>query len=312
MSAAGSHARGGALLQLLEELSRRAHAFKLFVSVESLRQLGEGLLERRSRRTWSTAEEGSWPLAPQLERELHAAHARRQADLLRAALELRLASSLEGRWWTAPSLTPPDWASWIAAAGAAVDDALADDADLDAELLACCLQRPEEWSSAPVLAAASAELDPGWRGRLALLRAELLEEPLGRECFEQFLAEGLPLAERARVLHLAGLSAERRGDLHRALDASLASALLMPEPRAALMAWVLASELGERGAEEDAWRILSETSRPGESQQVGLRAYLWRELQARREQGAGSLADELRRRCEGVWLAASQAAEGIA
>jgi hypothetical protein len=308
MSAAGSYARGGVLQLLLEELSRRAHALELFVPVESLRLLGEEVLQRRRGTTQSPREEGPAALTPALERELQGLHARRQAELLRGALELAFSTSLEGRWWTAPDLAPPSHASWLALAGAAVDDALADDADLDGELLACCLHGLAEWPSAKVLAAASAALDPGWRGRLALLRADLLEAPLAPRRFEELLSGDLPLGGRARVRHLAALSAERSGDLATALEHSLASISLSPEPRAALSAWALATELRAESAAEVAWRAM----RSGESVSAGLQAYLWRELRARRRHCGRPLADELRHRCESLLLDVARDAGGVA
>ena len=296
MSAAGSHARGSVLQLLLEELSRRAHALELFVPVESLCRLGEEVLQRQRGRSQGPPREPAVALTPQLERELHGQHARRQAELLRGALELLLSMSLEGRWWTAPELAPPSHRSWLALAGAAVDDALADDADLDGELLACCLHAPADWPSARGLAAASAALEPGWRGRLALLRADLLEAPLAQGRFEELLVEDLPLGGRARVRHLAALSAERSGDLSRALEHSLASISLAPEPRAALSAWALATELHAESAAEVAWRAMRSCGPTS----AGLQAYLWRELRARRRHCGRPLADELRHRCESL------------
>ena len=300
MSATRSEATASALQGLLEGLARKAHALELFVPIESLSSLGEELLRRRElgRRSLLGLEDQA--LAPELEHELHVSHAHRQAELLRSALELCFASSLEGRWWTAPSLTPPTHRAWLAAAGAAVDDALADDADLDAELLACCLHPPSEWSRPRVLAAAASALEPGWRGRVALLRADLLEGPLAAGRFEELSSSALPLRERARIELLRGLCAEREGELRRALGHAQRSMLLFPEPRAALTAWVLATELRDDSAAELAWRAMRGASPADLPLGAGLQTYLWRELRARRREGGRPLSDGLRHSFESM------------
>jgi hypothetical protein len=183
-------------------------------------------------------------LLPELERELLAVHRAEQATLLAEACELRLSNTAGGRLVAAAR--PVDLADWRRRCAQEVELALAGDAEVAGDLLACGILEPIDWPAASELARAAAELEPGVGAELRLGRALAADGryPEARRRLAALDASLLPLAAQQEGLRLraeldlaCGAFAGALRRLRRALALGRG-----PEPSLALLA--LAEELG--------------------------------------------------------------------
>lgn len=229
--------------EVLAELAGTAHAAPAPLLYALLSRYCEALsfirLWRRSRRL-------------DAETELERLHACAQGDLLREAVELALALTLEGRLLTAPLVPLPRVDRWSFRCAALVDRAIRDHLPVDGALLACGLGEPRAWPTPIELADAACRLDPARRTRLgrarALFAAGRCDE--ARLAYEELAAEMLPASRRAQLSEARGIASEAAGELALALDHYERAAALGGGARAQLSAGIVALELGEQARVE--------------------------------------------------------------
>ena len=202
--------RRKSLAQDLGRLAERAHAEAWMLEASRLLELGRALLDRRLGEL-EGAGEGEAGLA-RLQR-------RDQAELLRGALELRLAESWEGRLIGRAAVGRLCESDWRRRCAEEIGFALSSGTRVPGELLACALAELRAWPSPGELLPALLRLDPSATSRACAARA-LFAAGRPREAYRQVaqvdLAE-LTLGARVSLLEALACDAERRGRETRAL-----------------------------------------------------------------------------------------------
>ena len=241
----------------------RWSAFELFTSAFEERTL-------RRRLEWECV----------LQADLDAVHRWEQHDLLRLVVELQLATSLEGRFLSAPMGNGPDEQFRRERCAQELGCAMADGAAVCGELLACAIQERAHWPSAIELARA---LDPGADGATDdwyLLRALF---SMGRsaealEIVERMDLARLTRARRSSLLECMALDLEQRGQTRQAQRYFERAAILGGTVRTDLSGALLALEFGEQGLAED--HLLRLQSRAGAA---AVHSMALQELMAKRD-----------------------------
>lgn len=208
---AAARERRRSLAQDLGRLAERAHAEAWMLEASRLLEFGRALLDRRLGEL-EGAGEGEAGLA-RLQR-------RDQAELLRGALELRLAESWEGRLIGRAPVGRLCESDWRRCCAEEIGFALSSGTRVPGELLACALAERRAWPAAWELLPALLRLDASATSRACAARA-LFAAGRPREAHRQVahidLAE-LTHGARTSLLEALACDAERRGREARALQ----------------------------------------------------------------------------------------------
>ncbi len=269
------------------------------------------------------ARRGRLATLPDLRRELRAIHLWEQIELLRGAVELRLAGTLAGRLLGEPWAL--DEGCWRERCADEIGAALASGMRVIGELLACALQPRSSWSSALELAQALVALRTGPGAKLLLARTQFAagEREAAHATLERMDVARLTLLERASwrlcraelVLADGGAcDGSRRTSeatdpaLAKALDHLQRAAVLGAGLRARLSALALAQELDATAQEalalERIAELGSDAARRGRAlrELVEARALLGRPLgdaaRRRLERSLGTIVGGPSQRCE--------------
>jgi len=203
--------RRRSLAQDLGHLAERAHAEAWMLEASRLLELGRALLDRRL---------GELGEAGEGEAGLAGLQRRDQAELLREALELRLAESWEGRLLGSAPTGGLCESEWRRRCAEEIGFALSSGTRVPGELLACALAERRVWPVAGELLSSLLRLDRSAASRACAARA-LFAAGRPREAHRQVahidLAE-LTHGARTSLLEALASDAERRGREARALQ----------------------------------------------------------------------------------------------
>jgi hypothetical protein len=221
-----------------------------------------------------------------------------QAELLREAIELLLANSVEGRLLGAAAEVPPDEARWRRSCSEEIGWALSSGTRIPGELLVCALQERSAWPSAERLAGPLLGLRSNAAIRATCARALFAA---GRHGAARRLVARLELAEldshsRAQLLAARAVDAERAGCELEALRLFERSASCGGGLRTHVAALLLA--LRTREGESVDWSL----ERLGSARPTAARrARALRELEECRALIGRPLSDRERSRVERQW-----------